>query len=77
MTPWQLLVRLESYQETLHAEHKSKLWHGWHQAYFGRAKKFPDLKKLMKDEKEPSKRIDESDIVMRLKLHNAKQKEEK
>jgi len=77
MTPWQLVVRLESFHEIIHAEHKSKLWHSWHLAMFSRAKTLPNLKKLLADKKEQSKVIDESDILRRFKFHNDMQKESK
>ncbi len=67
MTPWQFSVCMEAFEKKRDAERDYDLSIAWHIAAFGRAKKLPSLKEIIR---KPKKGIDETEILARLKAYN-------
>jgi hypothetical protein len=74
MTPWQLSVAVEGYNEHIEQEHKNRGWLAWHIAALTRTKKMPSLKRMMSDEKQKSKNMNDDDKLHFFKALSQKRK---
>jgi len=75
MTPYQLKLCLDSYEDKIKADHENDLWIMWHSAALARCRDMPTLRHFLGKEKEV-KGVDEHAIMARLKAYSSRYKTE-
>lgn len=65
ITPYELNLYIQSYNERMSLEHKERLSAAYLTAYWGRVKKMPDLKKILGEDKPKDQSAEQMLAVVR------------